>query len=271
MNPVLNPQPNRDARFIAIIVAVALAAGLFMVFAVFRQQSLVANSGDPYHYGEIARGFVEHGFTTLTRRAASLYPEWLAIIYRLGGNDLVVVLLQSLLHVGTCLLVFSLGRHLYNSRTGFLAALFCALHPMLLRYVPDLHMETFLTFLCTLTIWLTVRFYGQPTLANGVLLGVVGMVTVLTKGVILPYLALFGGISFLLALRKGSAKGVVAVVAMFVTMAVVLAPWTYRTTGLRRPFRAHHPGSQRLFPARLCLHAMGVCHAAEAALHRRRK
>jgi len=228
MNPALNPQPNRDPRFIAIIITVALAAALLMVFAVFRQQSLVANSGDPYHYGEIARGFVEHGFTTLTRRAASLYPEGLAIIYRLGGNDLVVVLLQSLLHVGTCLLVFSLGRHLYNSRTGFLAALLCALHPMLLRYVPDLHMETFLTFLCMLTIWLTVRFYDQPTLANGVLLGVVGMVTVLTKGVILPYLALFGGISFLLALRKGSAKGVVAVVAMFVTMAIVLAPWTYR-------------------------------------------
>ncbi|MFX7747721.1 hypothetical protein ABTK03_20305, partial [Acinetobacter baumannii] len=90
----------------------ALAAALFMVFAVFRQQSLVANSGDPYHYGEIARGFVEHGFTTLTRRAASLYPEWLAVIYRLGGNDLLVVLLQCLLHVGTCLLVFSLGRRL---------------------------------------------------------------------------------------------------------------------------------------------------------------
>ena len=39
-------------------------------------------------YGEIAHGFVQHGFTTLTRRAASLYPELLAIVYRLGGNDL---------------------------------------------------------------------------------------------------------------------------------------------------------------------------------------
>ena len=223
-----NTGPNRDARYIAIIGAVALAAALMMVFAVFRQQSLVANSGDPYHYGEIARGFVQHGFTTLTRRAASLYPEWLAAVYRLGGNDFVVVLLQSVLHVGTCLLVFSLGRRLYNARTGLLAGLFCALHPMLLRYVPDLHMETFLTFLCMLTLWLAVRFYYRTTLANGVLLGVVGMATVLTKGVILPFLAVFGGISFLLALRRGSVKGVVAVIALFITMALVLAPWTYR-------------------------------------------
>jgi 4-amino-4-deoxy-L-arabinose transferase-like glycosyltransferase len=228
MNPVPNTEPNRDTAYVAVIVAVAIAASLMMVFFVFRQQSLVANSGDPYHYGEIARGFVQHGFTVLTRRAASLYPEWLALIYRLGGNDFVVVILQSLLLAGTCLLAFSLGRRLYNARTGLLAGLFCALHPMLLRYVPDLHMESFLTFLCMLTIWLTIRLYERPTLMNGIILGAVGMATVLTKGVILPYLVLFGGISFLLALRRGSAKAAVAVVAMFMTMAVILAPWTYR-------------------------------------------
>lgn len=228
MDPAPNTVPSQDARYRAIIVAVAMAASVTMVFGVFRQQSLVANAGDPYRYGEIARGFVEHGFNTLTRRAASLYPELIALVYRLGGNDLAVVLLQCILHTGTCLLVFSLGQRLYNARTGLLAGLFCALHPMLLRYVPDLHMETLLTFLCMLTIWSTVRFNGRPTVANGVLLGAVGMVTVLTKGVILPYLALFGLISGLSALRRRSAKGAVAVVAMFVTMAVLLAPWTYR-------------------------------------------
>jgi len=243
-----DPKSNQDVRNIAVIVAVAIAASLMMVFAVFRQQSLVANAGDPYHYGEIARGFVQHGFNTLTRRAASLYPELIAFVYRLGGNDLAVVLIQCSLHVGTCLIVFSLGRRLYNSRTGLLAGLFCALHPMLLRYVPDLHMEAMLTFLCMLTIWFTVRFYDRPTFKNGVLLGAVGMVTVLTKGVILPYLALFGLISGLLALRRKSAREVLAVVAMFVTMALILAPWTYRNyqvTGGR--FVLLTPGSSDSF------------------------
>src|ERR1700733_14700356 len=175
MNTGPHTELNRHARYIGLIVAVALAASLTMVFGVFRQQNLVANAGDPYHYGEIAHGFVQHGFTTLTRRAASLYPELIALVYRLGGNDLAVVLLQCLLHVGTCLLVFSLGRRLYNARTGMLAGIFCALHPMLLRYVPDLHMETLLVFLCMLTVWSTVRFHNRPTLANGVILGVVGM------------------------------------------------------------------------------------------------
>jgi 4-amino-4-deoxy-L-arabinose transferase-like glycosyltransferase len=228
MNPAPDSAPHQQAKYLAIIVAVALAASLTMVFGVFSHQGLVANYGDPYQYGEIARGFVQHGFTTLTRRAASLYPELIALVYRLGGNDSAVVLLQCLLHAGTCVLVFSLAQRLYNARTALIAGLACALHPMLLRYVPDLHMETVLTFVCMLTVWSAVRFYDRPTLVNGVLLGAVGMAAVLTKGVILPFLGLFGLISFVMALRRGSAKGVIAVAAMFVTMALILAPWAYR-------------------------------------------
>jgi len=59
-----------------------------MAFGIFRQQSPVVNSGDPYQYAEIAHGFVQHGFATLTRRAASLYPELIAVVCRLGGDDL---------------------------------------------------------------------------------------------------------------------------------------------------------------------------------------
>jgi 4-amino-4-deoxy-L-arabinose transferase-like glycosyltransferase len=227
MNSVPN-WPNQDVRYMTIIGAVAMAASFAMVFVVFRQQALVVNSGDPYHYGEIARGFVQHGFTTLTRRAASLYPELISLIYRLGGDNLAVVILQCFLHVGTCLLVFSLGRRLYNSRTGLLAGLFCALHPMLLRYVPDLHMESLLTFVCMLTVWSAVRFHYRPTVSNGVLLGAIGMGAVLTKGVILPFLVLFGMVSFVFALRRRSTQGIAAVAVMFLTMVVILTPWAYR-------------------------------------------
>jgi 4-amino-4-deoxy-L-arabinose transferase-like glycosyltransferase len=227
LKPLPKTEPSQNVSYFAIGV-LAMAASLAMVFVVFRHQGLVANAGDPYHYGEIARGFVQHGFITLTRRAASLYPESIALIYRLGGNDFAVVLLQCFLHAGTCLLVFSLGRRLYNARTGLLAGIFCALHPMLLRYVADLQMETLLTFACTLTVWSAVRLHDQPTVANGILLGAVGMGATLIKGVILPFVVLFAIISFLLALRRHSAKGIAAVVAMVLTMALILAPWTYR-------------------------------------------
>jgi 4-amino-4-deoxy-L-arabinose transferase-like glycosyltransferase len=220
--------PESGNKYRVIVAAVALAAAALTVLVFYRLQNVVTNAGDPYDYAKIARGFVEHGFTKLTRRAASLYPEFIAVVYRLGGNNMVVILLQCLMHVATCLLAFSLGKRIFNVRAGLLAGLFCALHPMLLRYVPDLHMETLLVFMSTLTIWTTVRFYDRPTVANGILVGGVGMCTTLTKGVMLPYLGVFGIICAVLALRRRTAQEFLAVVAMFVTMAIVLAPWTYR-------------------------------------------
>src|SRR5712671_6966805 len=219
---------SRHTRDAAVIAAVATAAALLMVLIFFQLQDLVLKTGDPYGYGKIAHEFVEHGFTKLTRRAASLYPEFIAVVYRLGGSDHVIIFLQCLFHAATCVLVFRLGLRIYNARTGLLAGLFCAFHPMLLRYVPDLHMESFLTLMGTLTVWTTVRFHDRPTVVNGILVGVVGMCATLTKGVMLPYLGVFGIVSGVLALRRRSIQRVAAVMAMFITMAVILAPWTYR-------------------------------------------
>jgi 4-amino-4-deoxy-L-arabinose transferase-like glycosyltransferase len=221
---------KRVAPELWVVAGVALAASLAMVFLLFRQQGLVANAGDPYDYGKIAHGFVEHGFDKLTRRAAMLYPHLLAVIYTLGGGDFVVQILQCLLHVGTCVLVFVMGRHIYNTRTGLIAGLITAIHPMLLRYVADLHTETMLTFFCTLMVWRAVRFYDRPTVANGILLGAVGMIATLTKGVMLPFLVVYGVVWLVRAWRRpqGTPNPLGAVIAMFITMAVLLAPWTYR-------------------------------------------
>jgi 4-amino-4-deoxy-L-arabinose transferase-like glycosyltransferase len=220
--------PGHHTKYSVIVALVATAAALLTVLVFFHSQNLGLETTDPYGYGRIGRELAEHGFTKLTRRAASLYPELIAVVYRLGGSDYVVIFLQCLFHAATCVLAFRLGLRIYNARTGLLAGLFCALHPMLLRYVPDLHMESLLTLMCTLTVWTTVRFHDRPTVANGILVGVVGMLATLTKGVMLPYLGLFGIVSGVSALRRRSAPRVAAVIAMFVAMAVVLAPWTYR-------------------------------------------
>ena len=220
--------PSQHTKYSVIVAVVATAAALLTVLVFFHSQNLGLETTDPYGYGQIAREFAEHGFTKLTRRAASLYPELVAVVYRLGGSDYVVIFLQCLFHAGTCVLAFRLGLSIYNVQTGLLAGLFCGFHPMLLRYVPDLHMESFLTLMCTLTVWTTVRFHDRPTVANGILVGVVGMCATLTKGVMLPYVGIFGIISGLLALKRRSIQCVAAVAAMFIAMAVVLAPWTYR-------------------------------------------
>ena len=230
------------------MAAVALAASLAMVF-VFSHQGFVANAGDPYDYGKIARGFLEHGFDKLTRRSAMLYPHLLAAVYWSGGGDLAVQLLHSMFHASTTILAFLLGRRLYNVRTALIAGLFTALHPMLLRYVADLHTETMLVFMVTLTVWCAVRFYDRPTVANGILLGAIGMLATLTKGVILPFVVVFSVICAVRTLRRDRAplKGLAAVLAIFVTMAAIVAPWTYRNYRVSGKFVLLTPGTADAF------------------------
>jgi 4-amino-4-deoxy-L-arabinose transferase-like glycosyltransferase len=228
MQSTLTARRSIDTYYRAIVALFAAIAAFVMVFVVFRSQNVVANGADPYGYDAIARGFVEQGFIKLTRRAASLYPEAIAIVYRLGGDSSTVLFLQALLQIGTCLLAYSLARRLYNPRTALLAGLFCAFHPMLLRYVADLHMESLLTFMCMLTVWAAVNYYERPIIINGIVLGGVGMCATLTKGVMLPILGVYGVVFLALSLRRQSRNDIVALIAMFVTMALVLAPWTYR-------------------------------------------
>lgn len=221
---------RQGERYLWVVAGLSFVAALLMVLLVFRRQGMVDSAGDPYGYGAIARGFVEHGFIKLTRRAASLYPTFLSVIYRLGLGNLAIQLIQVALHVGTCSLVFVIGRHLFNARTGLLAGVFCAVHPMLLRYVPDLHMECWLTFFFTLTIWRAIKFYDRPSVTNGVLVGFVGMIATLSKGIVLPVLIAFA-VACLWRLRRrapGSVNSLAGVLAMVVTMSVMLAPWTYR-------------------------------------------
>jgi len=213
-----------------VVGAVALTASLTMVLVQIQRQGFAAAAGDSYGYGKIAHGFVEHGFDKLTRRSAMLYPHVLAVLYALGAGDFVVQVLQCIVHAGTCVLVFVIGRHLFNTRTGLIGGLFVAIHPMLLRYIAELHTEAMLTFLCVLTVWRAIRFYDRPSVTNGILLGAVGMVATLTKGVMLPVLFAYGAAWLVRGWRRAAAtpSPLVPVIAMFVTMAVLLAPWTYR-------------------------------------------
>ena len=214
----------------------ALVAGLVMVFVVFGAQALVDNVSDPYYFGEmgksVARGEPLSEYGTLLHRRSPMYPLFIGAVYWVfGENPIVVYLLQCLLMAGTCWLVFDMGRRVFNLRTGIFAGVMCALHPLMLRYVPDLHLETLLSFLFTLVVWCSVRFYEKPSVANGVWFGLVGGAAALTKAVVLLYPGLF--VAAMLALRfllkkRVALPSVAAIAVIPVMMLLVIAPWTYR-------------------------------------------
>jgi 4-amino-4-deoxy-L-arabinose transferase-like glycosyltransferase len=214
----------------------ALALALVMVLVVFRAQSFVDNVSDPYYFGDmgksVARGEPLSNYGTLLHRRSPLYPLVIGGLYSVfGEHPMAVYLLQCLLMAATCWLAFDMGRRVFNLRTGIFAGAMCALHPLLLRYVPDLHLETLLTFLFTLVVWCSVRFYEKPTVSGGVWFGLAGGAAALTKAVVLLYPGLFVGAMLALRFvlkRRVAVPSIGAIAVIPLMMILVIAPWTWR-------------------------------------------
>jgi 4-amino-4-deoxy-L-arabinose transferase-like glycosyltransferase len=228
-----------------VVFAVAFLAGLFMVLVLFKLQHQVQNDIDPYYFGKmgesIADGHGFEGFGSLIKRRAPLYPLTIGGLYAAFGNHTSVVLIaHSLMLAATATLAYDIARRMFNLRTGVIAGLLCAMHPMLLRYVPVLHLETQLTLLYTLLLWVMIRFRKQPSIVNGVLVGVVAAGATLTKAVVLLLPAAFA--VCLLAERYFAVRRSQPVtrsrwlplIALFAAMGLTISPWTirnYQVTG----------------------------------------
>lgn len=242
------PPPSADSSRALpwgwIIFGTALTLGLLMAFVVFRFQSLVDTDIDPYWFGKMGESLASgHGFagygTLLTRRVPA-YPTVIGGVYWLFGDHArLIFVLHAFYFAGTCALAYAIGRRLFNRRTGVIAGLACAFNPMLLRYLPSLHLETQLTFLITLLVWLMVGFWERPSWKRGALIGLVGGLASLTKAVALLYPPLFAlGIvlAFWSARRRGDDRPIPwkPAVAIVIALGLTIAPWTvrnYRASG----------------------------------------
>jgi 4-amino-4-deoxy-L-arabinose transferase-like glycosyltransferase len=227
-----------------VVFLLAVVTGLVMAFVVFRFQTLVDPNIDQYQFGamgkSIARGDWFDGFGVLIKRRAPLYPLVLGAIYFVfGEHDRLVFVFHTLLFAATCVLAYDMGRRIFNRRTGIVAGVICALNPMLLRYIPTLHLETQLVFLFTLMLWLMVRFYERPSVARGAQVGVVAGLGALTKAVVFPYPFLFG-VGIVLACRAARRRGEDRptpwrpLLAMALVLGLTIVPWTirnYRASG----------------------------------------
>jgi 4-amino-4-deoxy-L-arabinose transferase-like glycosyltransferase len=237
----IEPRSTRSAGELTqlriVLYAAALAVALFATFVIWRTQAMVAQTNDLYKFAELGRSIAEgKGFCFTdgppTIRRAPLYPGLIALLYTVFGvHPVVIYVAQCFLAAGTCLLVFEIGRRLFSTRTGVIAAVVTALHPMVMRYVPDIQVETFLTFLYTLAVYRAVALVDAPSAKNGFFFGVAAAAAAMVKGVALPFPVLF--IVVCLVWRRVSRKqaalpGFRSVAFVLVGMALVILPWTAR-------------------------------------------
>jgi len=228
---------SSSGRLPWFIFGLGLVAALAVILIGWRVQSMVDNRPDPYWFSamgsSLARGEGLSAYGSLLHRRAPLYPLIIGAIYTVfGEHQFLVQLLQALCFAGTTLFVFDLGRRLYNVRTGVIAGVLCALHPALLRYVADFHLETLFTFLLTGSVWSSVRLYERPTRARAAIFGIAAALTALTKTVAIVYPAVFVA-GWWFTRKRGPAKleprsTVLLVAILFGCMGLTIAPWTVR-------------------------------------------
>ena len=168
-----------------------------------------------------------------------LFPLLLARVYAIFGHHyLPARLLMALVSAATCLLVYVLGRRLFDERIAMVSMLLCAFYPRFIFYSGGLSTETLAIAFVLLTTWLFLRAHEAPErwprwiLAGGVL----GL-AILCRSMLLTLPAFV--LVWLLVVTADRWKAIVGFTIATGTTFAVMSPWIARNR------HVHH----RLVPA----------------------
>lgn len=198
-----------------------------------------------YGYDRIANnilsgsGFsIKPGVPTVVREP--LYPLFISYIYFLFGyNHTIVRIIQAILDSLTCIMLYLIGKKVYNEKIGYISALAFALYPVSIYATGLILTETLFTFLLSLFILSLLRVFKTLSLKYSILSGLLLGVLVMTRGSVSAF-PVFVLIGLVLVFPDRIKLAVARTALIFLIMAVVVAPWAirnYRVTGKFIPVR----------------------------------
>jgi 4-amino-4-deoxy-L-arabinose transferase-like glycosyltransferase len=219
-----------------ILLAGALVRVVF--FLLFHHVGLYT---DEVQYQEIAVNLAEgRGFMMedrLTSWRPPLYPFALSVLYRMAGttDPDVARVAQSILSLGTVVVVYLLARTVFGARVAPLAAAIMAFYPSLLFYNVHILSEVLFIFLGAVTAWGLAAYLQAPRLSMLVVAGVGLGLSVLTRDIVWPTVVLMIALMKFrtgLSWRRWAAHSAV-LLAVFLALTV---PWVVRNTRVQGTF-----------------------------------
>lgn len=181
---------------------------------------------------DFARTFLESGTYGFIPGEPSawtqpLYGFFLIPIYELFGRAwLAVGLAQTVVALGTALLVYAIGRRALSPAAGLVGSVVASLHPYLVWHDVHVNREILDTFLAAALVLLTLELAQRPSLLLGLGTGAVAGLAILGNSRLLGLpvvLALY------LAWRLGWTRTTaVAAAAIAVAVVVTISPWAVR-------------------------------------------
>jgi len=173
-------------------------------------------------FGHFLYGFKYQSFVV------PFYPLFLTFVYSFfGHNYLVVKIVQAFVGVLNCLIVYQIGKKVFNQKIGFIAGLIMALYIpyMLLNF--QLMRETIFNFLFGLSVLLLLGIGDGPRLKKTVICGIIIGLTSLTRpaGLILVIVS-FIWLPF--KLKKETSQGFKMGIMVALVSLLTISPWLLR-------------------------------------------
>ncbi|MDI6736501.1 MAG: glycosyltransferase family 39 protein [bacterium] len=153
-----------------------------------------------------------------------LYYYFLAIIYSfIEHNPLKAINVQIFIGLGTCFLVYLIGKRLFNKSTGMIACGICAIYGSFMVYETLLLTTTLDTFLLLLGVFLLLKSTSPKWyFVTGIVLALSALSRSTTL-LVLPFLFLWLMIKLRLTKKFAQTAGLI-----ILGMCLTFAPFTYR-------------------------------------------
>lgn len=163
-----------------------------------------------------------------------LYPMFIAAVWTIFPESVIAVkAAQALLHGATALLAYkTVYTVLRREKPAFLGALVVAVNPLLAGHTVDFYTEPLHTFLCALAMFLLVKFLrdDKSLYLRAIGVGVVFGLATLCRPAVLGVAICVVIVAALMKTMSKDARRLkysVASAAMFFSIFLAIAPWTY--------------------------------------------
>jgi 4-amino-4-deoxy-L-arabinose transferase-like glycosyltransferase len=173
---------HKERRLVLVLCLAALLIGTLYAFnqrvwgdegRSLRVATIVSSDG-------LVAGYMESGW--LRNKHPPLMPLMNSLILNLFGANLLFLRLASLLFLAASfVVVYFLGRELYDQETGYLGAFFFLSFPLVIRLGSAAMMDIQVTFFFCLALLLVLRLFRTPSYGLSIVIGLLIGLGLLTK------------------------------------------------------------------------------------------
>lgn len=118
------------------------------------------------------------------------YPLFVSLVYSLSGSCILCVkILQTILGALTCVLSYRLGEKVFGRAAGVAAGIITALYIPLIFWEGELLAVGWAAFWSVALVWVLIAASDKPSVWRGFVLGLCGILSIITRPVFLAFFA----------------------------------------------------------------------------------